>query len=455
MPDLRHALALGGALLVPLATACSSAGRSTGGTTASASSSGTGGAASSSSSSSSSSGAGTGGTTWPTPLRHVVIIVKENHTFDNYFGSFPGAEGITSIQLQAGVIPAPKAPDNPSRDLCHSHDCALAEWNQGSMNGWESEPTSNQGGDHLAWAQYDGTSLPSYWAYAKAFTLGDHFFSNVLGPSFPGHSFVLAAQAGWAIRNPTVSPNHPASWGCGEDPGDLVTILDQGSCTKKKVYPCFDIPSVPDVLPPGTTWRFYGTKQDPLGVLSNFNAISSIYKGPGLANVVTTDQLGKDVSAHALPTVSWLVDQDVTNEYPYAASVCAGENWTVKYVNLLMTSEYWKDTAIVFTMDDFGGWYDHVPPPRQYGCDAQHPYGLGMRLPLLIISPYARPGFIFKEVAEQASLARFVEAVVGAKQTLSSLDPAAQDGQANDLLGAFDFNQTPLPPLVLPQRQCP
>jgi phospholipase C len=107
-------------------------------------------------------------------------------------------------------------------------------------------------------------------------------------------------------------------------------------------------------------------------------------------------------------------------------------------------------------MDDFGGWYDHVPPPRHYGCDPAHPYGLGFRLPLLVISPYAKPGFIFKEVAEQASLPRFIERVFTSSVALSDLDPAAQDGQANDLFGAFDFNQTPLPPLVLSStRACP
>jgi phospholipase C len=96
-----------------------------------------------------------------------------------------------------------------------------------------------------------------------------------------------------------------------------------------------------------------------------------------------------------------------------------------------------------------------VPPPRQYGCDATHPYGLGFRLPLLVISPYAKPGFVFKEQAEQASIPRFIEKVFGATQTLTDLDPAAQDKQANDLMGAFDFTQTPLTPLVLTDRSCP
>jgi phospholipase C len=106
-------------------------------------------------------------------------------------------------------------------------------------------------------------------------------------------------------------------------------------------------------------------------------------------------------------------------------------------------------------MDDFGGWYDHVPPPRQYGGTAAAPYGLGFRLPILVISPYARPGFIFKEVSEHASIARFIERVFAATTTLHDMDPAAQDGQANDLFGAFDFAQQPLSPLVLTARTCP
>jgi phospholipase C len=120
-----------------------------------------------------------------------------------------------------------------------------------------------------------------------------------------------------------------------------------------------------------------------------------------------------------------------------------------------MQSEYWKDTAIIFTMDDFGGFHDHVPPPHQYGGTSSAPYGLGFRLPLLIISPYAKPGFIFEETADHASIARFIERVFASTRTLHDLDPAAQDAQANDLFGAFDFTQPPLPPLIEPLRSCP
>ena len=151
------------------------------------------------------------------------------------------------------------------------------------------------------------------------------------------------------------------------------------------------------------------------------------------------------------------MNQDLNGEHPGipGEGICNGENWTVKKLNKLMASEYWKDTVVLFTMDDFGGWYDHVPPPRKYGCDPAAPYGLGFRLPLIIISPYAKPGFIFKEVAEHASIPKFIEKVFGATKTLHDLDPAAQDAQANDLMNAFDFNQTPLAPLILQGADLP
>jgi phospholipase C len=105
-------------------------------------------------------------------------------------------------------------------------------------------------------------------------------------------------------------------------------------------------------------------------------------------------------------------------------------------------------------MDDFGGWYDHVPPPRQYGCDAKNPYGLGFRLPLIVMSPYVKPG-VYSKVAEQASVPAFILKLFKAPRMLGDVDPAAQDKQANDLMDMFDWNQTPLPPLVLQTRSCP
>src|SRR5262249_44001815 len=156
---------------------------------------------------------------------------------------------------------------------------ALVDWDNGKMDGWEDVSGSDDNGDHLAWAQYDETSIPNYWAYAKQFVLGDHFFANTLGPSFPGHMFPLAAQAGWAIGNPPTDFTSPY-WGCDEYPWDTITVLDKGSCTTKDVFPCFKIPSVPDVLPANTDWKFYGTNFYLLNqVWTMFDAIDGIRNG--------------------------------------------------------------------------------------------------------------------------------------------------------------------------------
>jgi phospholipase C len=392
---------------------------------------------------------------FPFPIQHVIVIVKENHTFDNYFGTFPGAEGTTTYQLSdGGSGVCGHAPDRTPRDMSHEHASGLTDWNDGGMNGWDLEPTSSVNGDKLAFAQYAEADIPNYWQYARSFTLADHFFSEMIGPSFPGHLAALAAQAGWAVGNPSTGPLN-MYWGCDEPAQDSIQILSGGTCVPQAVHPCFNIPSVPDVLPAGLDWKYYGSNFYVFHeVWSLFDAVSSIRNGPEWANVVTYDQFDKDIDNNRLPAVSWLVDQDLADEHPGIGSVCAGENWTVQKINKLMSSSYWSSTAILFTMDDFGGWYDHVPPPRQYGCDAAHPYGLGFRLPLIIISPYAKQGFILKEVAEHASIPRFIETMFGAPP-LSTLDPAAQDGQANDLLNAFDFTQAPLPKLVLQTRTCP
>ncbi len=406
------------------------------------------------------------------PIRHIIVIVKENHTFDNYFGSFPGAVG-TSVcaYSDGGTFACPHAPNPPPRDLNHGHNSGLLDWNHGGMNGYDLDPNNvigaDGGTDNLGFAQYQEADIPDYWAYARTYTLADHFFSSYIGESFPGHLFVLAAQAGWATEDPNLPPLSPY-WGCDEasncanPDGGLTPVLctgaveNQQTCVSEQKPPCFNIKSVPDVLPAGVRWKFYGSNIAPpvlTEIWSMFDAVSSIRYGSGWANVVSYSEFDKDVDAGTLPEVSWLVNQDLYSEHP-PLSVCAGESWTVTRINEIMTSPYWKDTVILFTMDDFGGWYDHVPPPELYGCNTQKPYGMGFRLPLIVISPYAKPGFIFSEQSEHASIPRFIERIFGSTNSLSDFDPAARDGQANDLLNAFDFTQQPLPPLVLTPRVC-
>ena len=205
------------------------------------------------------------------------------------------------------------------------------------------------------------------------------------------------------------------------------------------------------------TWKFYGSTLPPaIGeVWSMLDAISHIRNTPAWsAQVVDASQFDSDVDNGTLANVVFLVDQDLASEHP-PLNICTGENWTVGHLNHVMAKpELWARTAILMTYDDFGGWYDHVPPPVQYGCDDVTPYGLGFRLPLIIVSPYAKPGLVYTRVAQHASIPKFIEKVFGLPP-LSAQDPAAQDGpDTDDLTMAFDWTQKPLPPLMLPQRDC-
>jgi phospholipase C len=391
------------------------------------------------------------------PIEHIIVVVKENHTFDNYFGTFPGAEGTQIAQTSTGPVAVGRPPVQMTRDLCHEHSCALADWNHGAMDHWDLGDTKNQS-DQLAFAQYIEDDIPNYWQYARHFALADHFFSGMLGPSFPGHMFVLAAQTGWATGNPSSNSITPLiTWGCDDPQGSTQEVLDHGSCTTKQVAPCYDFPTVVDNLPPATTWKFYGSTLPPVigEVWSMFDGVQHIRMTDAWKNnVVDASSFDADVDSGNLASIVFLVDQDLNSEHP-PFNICSGENWTVGHLNHVMqNADLWSKTVILMTWDDFGGWYDHVPPPKQYGCDDVNPYGLGFRLPLIIVSPYARPGAVYSRVSQHASIPKFIEKVFNLP-SLASQDPAAQDGpDTDDLTSAFDWTQTPLPPLPLTTRDC-
>jgi phospholipase C len=159
-------------------------------------------------------------------------------------------------------------------------------------------------------------------------------------------------------------------------------------------------------------------------------------------HIVPPEQIYTDLKSDNLPDVSWVTPAFALSDHP-PQSVCQGENWTVSVINAIMQSPDWASTAIVLTWDDFGGFYDHVAPPH---LDM---YGLGPRVPAIIISPYAKPGYIDSTTYEFASVLRFIE-------TIFDVPPmTSRDANASDMLGAFDFSQEPIAPLVLDQRDCP
>ena len=373
-------------------------------------------------------------------IDHVVFIIKENRTFDNYFGTYPGADGATRGKTSTGkFVKLEHTPDTTPYDIGHRWQDILKASHDGNMDQFDQEWNGNVSGYMLPYTQMTESDIPNYFAYARNFVLADRMFSSVEGPSFPNHLFTVAAQSGGVIGNPKQSD----SWGCDTESDKTVDVIDdRGAITQQ--FPCFDFETLADELETvKVDWKYYApSKGQPGYVWSALDAIKHIRMGPLWSQKVVNDsEFEKDAHEGKLPAVSWLVTGEMS-EHP-GFSTCAGENWTVKQLNAVMNGPDWNSTVVFLTWDDFGGFYDHVPPPHLDRL------GLGPRVPLLIISPFSKRGYVSHKVYDFSSFLAFVQERFG-------LTPLSErDRQANDMLDSLNFNQAPLPPLILHTHFCP
>jgi phospholipase C len=419
------------------------------------------------------------------PIKHVIFLVKENRTFDVYFGRYPGANGTTTGKLSdGGSIPLGPLYDRSSPDISHAWQAALTAYDDGGMDKFDLASANagiidDSGAPH-AYQAAQRSDIPNYWALAQGFVLADNFFSSLHGPSFPNHLYTIAAQSGGVRDNPTfrldagAAPQVPPGgqpgeaglepddipplkqrggvWGCDADPRTRVPVLDQEG-EVEEIYPCLDFPTLGDELDSaGVSWKMYApaTGVDDAGfqgsagyIWTVYDAIRHMRDSPLWAeHIVTTEQFAIDAANGTLPAVSWISTPSPVSEHP-PASVCVGENWTVSLVQALAGGPNWNDAAMFITWDDFGGFYDHVAPTQ---LDV---YGLGFRVPLLVVSPYARAGMVDHTRAEFSSVLKFIETDFG----LPSLTD--RDKNAADMTQVFDFTQAPRPLPALTARTCP
>jgi phospholipase C len=293
------------------------------------------------------------------------MIIKENHSFDNIFGRFPGADGTTQARTSAGkLVTMGETPDHPLLDVAHAGDAAALAINGGKMNQFDLLPGAIQTGKNVADTQYRQSQVPNYWRYAKRFTLDDHFFSTIAGPSFPNHLVTVAATSANTVDNPRGQTHH--SWGCDSGPFAVVNAINPQTGRSYLTRPCFDIPSLIDRLQQRhISWKYYSPGLYQSGYIWDaLDAIKSVRE----SSLWTPNgdypykKFIHDAQSGRLPAVSWLVEDAFNSEHP-PYSMCVGENWTVRQINAIMRGPDWKSTLIVLTWDDFGGFYDHVPPP--------------------------------------------------------------------------------------------
>jgi phospholipase C len=385
-----------------------------------------------------------------TPIQHVVFIFKENRSFDHLFGTMPGVNGTTQGKLSSGrTIPLSHTPDR-SGNYAHDWVGVLKAINNGKMNGFDR--TFGCGSPkYLCFSQYSANDIPNYFAYAKSYLIADNFFSSMTGPSFPNHQYTIASQSNGVISNPQhLGREFTSKWGCDSPPGAVVISYDPITKQFSHVSPCQDYQTLADLLDAlGISWKYYAPSAGTGGYQwSAFDAIKHIRNGAEWrSNVVSYTQFVTDASDTTnckLPAVSWLIPDARDSEHP-TAPMSLGQNWTTAQINAVMKGACWSSTAIFLTWDDNGGYYDHVAPPS---LDA---FGAGIRVPLLIISPFVKPGTVYSKFGTFDSLLAFVEA----NWRLRNL--TQRDAKANNLMDAFHFakDAEPAPALLLPMQKAP
>jgi phospholipase C len=390
------------------------------------------------------------------PIRHIVFLVKEDHTFDSLFGTFPGANGATSYRTPDGVLHTlSHQPLQFQQSITKGVDDSRLALDNGKLDGfsqlrgaWQKNLYTGQVQD-VTDSQLYQSDIPNYWEYARRYALDDNFFSSVASDSFPNHLYTVAGQAASTDSIPTdlFSSATPDRWGCDAPSYSLVEQhFPNGGI--RYTYPCFNFQTLSDLLDRARiSWKYYAPSQDQPGYKwSALDAIKHIRFGPDWnSDVVNTTQFQADASNGSLPAVSWVVPFDKVSDHPDLSNICDGENWTVQQINAIMGNQSeWSHTAIILTWDDWGGFYDHVVPPK--GPNPQIQYGL--RVPAIVISPYARAGYVDHTLYTFSSLLALAEKLL----KLPSLTHA--DRTANDMLASFDFSQRPLAPITLNQRGC-
>ncbi len=386
-------------------------------------------------------------------IQHFVFIMQENRSFDSYFGTYPGADGIPpGVCLENPAGGPCIAPYHDTSDVNRGgpHDLAdaLADIDHGRMDGFVAQayaskiknrrdpcppapapatcPPGEDPRDVMGWHDY--REIPNYWNYARLYVLQDHMFSSAASFTLPNRLYLLSAQSGGYVSH---GQPRPAEYRFPE----ITTTLARHRID----------------------WKYYvtsGTRPDSEGHVVGsvaeqelhpyqytfFNplpAFASIQADPEQRRrIVDTAQFYVDARTGHLPQVCWVVPTEEVSEHP-PYSIRQGMAYVTGLVNAVMEGPDWSTTAIFISYDEWGGFYDHVPPTRV------DPYGLGIRVPGLVISPYARQGFIDHTVHSSASWLRIVEERFG-------LEPlTARDAGASDMIEDFDFSQKPRPPVIL------
>ncbi len=423
-----------------------------------------------------------------TCIQHVVVIIQENRSFNDLFMGFPGAStrktgmvGGASVPLQAHKLEASK------KDISHCWQDAIAAYDYGRMDGFYQEPR-----ERLTIAQCPSlrpplgtgpdspyTYVPNgapkyvdeagpYWNMARQYVLADHYFPTDFGPSFTAHQNLVAGTV--EIAKNLLVVNYPGTltrigamkfeagpWSCDSSPETRTSTLNPQGVISEGAgpFPCFtQYRTLADTLDGRhLSWRYYTPSQRgyPKGTYlwNPFAAIRSVRYGPDWDTNIITPQTKVLAAAKLgkLQAVTWVVPDGVDSDHPGPYASDTGPSWVAAVVNAVGHGPQWRSTAIIVLWDDWGGYYDGLRPPhRDYR-------GLGIRVPCILISPYARKSYVSHTQYEDGSILKFIEEIFRLPSlVLSSYGYGYTDGRANSLLDSFDFTQRPRTFVTIPAK---
>ena len=393
-------------------------------------------------------------------IEHVVVIFQENRTPDNLFQD-PVLISRHADIVQSGVnslgqtIPLSIIPLANTYDLDHSHGAFVAMYDNGKMDGADKircVPTCPVNPQFMSVNPQD---VQPYFALAEQYTFGDRMFQTNQGPSFPAHQFIIAGTSAPTATSTAFAAENTIGGGAGclSVPTVTVELINSSGVEFGKQYPCFEHPTLIDGLAgKGISWRYYTIQTGAINAAlwNGPDAIQHLCQpqmqngtlvctAPDWTNVTTTNtQVFNDIASNQLPQVSWVIPDGKQSDHA-SSNDGSGPSWVASIVNAIGNSGYWSNTAIIITWDDWGGWYDHVAPKvindgKSWGSG----YVYGFRVPLIVVSPYAKAGYISHATHDFGSILRFIEETFGA----SSLGYA--DAAADDLSDCFNFSQTPI-----------
>ena len=362
--------------------------------------------------------------TTATPIKHLLVLMQENHTFDNYFGTYPGADGFApdtcmprDPYVSEGDCVRPfHIGGAPVVDLDHKPETHKAQFHSGGMDGFVSVFAERGELADTVMGYYDDRDIPYYWNVADEYVLFDRFFASAAGGSVKNHMYWVAGAPGVDSSRESIPPE---GW------VDVPTIFDR-------------------LEEAGVSWKFYVQNYSPqityrtpeVGdrgaqiVWVPLLAYGRYLDDPNLfGKIVDLREYFDDLENGTLPSVAYIVPSGASEHPP--GSIQAGERFVRTLITALMASDAWDSSAFSWTYDDWGGWYEHVAPPEV------DEFGYGFRVPALLVSPYAKRGHVDSTVLDFTSYLKFIQHNWG----VAAL--AERDGNANNLLSAFDFNQPP------------